>query len=136
MSLVVLIFKICLFINALEEDKDTDYVIGCISRAICTSKPTALYTALFHSIKFSGYRIKIQFNNSVLVVQKYNCAAKNVYAYIVCDKDDCPKIPLYNVKLKNYLFSVVYIRKNSHKSNYVYTVCGITFDDERFVEFW
>ena len=60
------------------------------------------------------YRIGIQFNNSVLVVEQ-NYATKIVNAYIVYDLDDWPKNPKRNFKLKNCLFDVTNIRKNSDK---------------------
>ena len=72
----------------LKEDKGTDYYIGWKSKGICASKLTPLYTALLHSIKLSGYRIRIQFNNSVLVVEQNDFATKDTDTFIVYDLDD------------------------------------------------
>ena len=80
----------------LKEDKCTN-VTGWKSKAVYTVKPTPLSTAFLHDINVSGYRIGIQFDTSVLVVEQNNQATKLVNAYIVYDLDTWPKIPLNNL---------------------------------------
>ena len=47
--------------------------------------------------------------------------------YIVYDLNNCPKCQLNNFTLKNGLFGVTNIAKNSDKSKYLYNY-GIAFD--------
>ena len=112
----------------LKEDKGTDYYIGWKSKGICASKLTPLYTALLHSIKLSGYRIRIQFNNSVLVVEQNDFATKDTDTFIVYDLDDWLKIPLNYFKLKNCSFVASNMIKNSNKGKWVYSGYGTAFD--------
>ena len=72
----------------LKEDKGTDYVICWKSKGIYTSKLTQLHTFFLPSIKLSGYRITLQFDNSILVVEQINYATKTVNAYIVYNLND------------------------------------------------
>ena len=89
-----MVFKICLFINQrntidLKEDKGTEYAISWKSKCVYTSKLTPLYTVFLHSIKISGYKIRIQFDNSVLFEKKKNNYATTIVnAYIAYDLDD------------------------------------------------
>ena len=69
------------------------------------------------SIKLSGYRTKIQFDDSVLVAKQNSYATKILDAYIVYDLDDLP----------------TNMAKNSDKSKWVYTGYGIAFDG---VDLW
>ena len=78
----------------LRKDKGTDYLIGWKSKEVYTSKITSLYTVFLHNTKFSVYKIRVQFNNNVLVIEQNNFAAKIVNTYIVYDLDDLPKISL------------------------------------------
>ena len=62
--LVMMVFKICLFINQhlmfeLKEDKDIEYVVGWKSKWVSASKLTSLYTVLLNNIKLFGYKIRI-----------------------------------------------------------------------------
>ena len=82
----------------LKEDKGIDYVIGWKSKEVYFSKLTPLYTAFLHRIELSGYRIRIQFDNSVLVGDQNNYATEIVNAYIVYDLNDWPKNPNRNFK--------------------------------------
>ena len=66
-------------------------------------------------MKSSGYRIRVQFHNSVFVAERNNYITKTVNAYIAYDLDLCPKIPLNNLKLKYYLFGATNIRKHGDK---------------------
>ena len=54
-------------------------------------------TAFLHNGRLSGYKIGIQFNKSVLVVEQNNYATKIVNAYIVYDLDDWSNFLLNNV---------------------------------------
>ena len=69
-----MVFKIGLFINQhfieLKEDKGTDYVISWKSKGVYNSKLAQLYTVFLHNIKLFKYKIRIQFNKNVLVVEK------------------------------------------------------------------
>ena len=112
----------------LKEDKCIDYVIGWKSKEVYFSKLTPLYTGFLHSIELSGYRIRIQFDNSVLVADQNNYATEIVNAYIVYDLNDWPKNPNRNLKLENCSFCATNIRKNNSKSKWVYTGYGIAFD--------
>ena len=56
-------------------------------------------TAFLRYTKLSGYRIGIQFVNSVLVVGQINYASKIVNTYFVHDLDTRPKIPFNNFEL-------------------------------------
>ena len=67
------------------------------------------------SIKLSGYRMRIKFDNSVLAIEQNNYATKIVNAYVVYDSDDWPKILLNNFKLKNCLFGATNIVKYGDK---------------------
>ena len=69
-----------------------------------------------HNIILYGYRIGIQFNKRVLVVEQKNYATKIVNAYIVYDLDDWQEIPLNNFKLKNCFFGGTNVTKSSDKS--------------------
>ena len=81
-----------------------------------------------HNTKLSGYSIRIQFDNSVLVVEQSKYATKIVNAYIFYDLDDWPKIHPSNFKLKNSLFDATDIVKNSHKDKWVRSGYGLPFD--------
>ena len=98
----------------LKEDKGTDYVLCWKPKGLYTSKRKPLYTAFLHSIKPSGYGIRTQFNNSILAVEQ-NYATKSVNAYIGDDLGGWSKNPLNNFKIKNCLFGVTNIVKNSDK---------------------
>ena len=81
-----------------------------------SSKLTPLYTTFLHNIKLSGYRIRIQFDNSVLVAEQNNYQTKAGNAYIVFDLDDWPRIPLNSFKLKLCLFGKLNVKKTRDKS--------------------
>ena len=84
----------------LKEDKGTDYVIGWKSKGVYSSKLILLYTDFLHKIKVFGYKIRIQFSKSVLVVEENNYAAKIANVCIVYDLDNWPRNPLNNFTLK------------------------------------
>ena len=72
--------------------------------------------------------LRMQFNDTSLVVEKNNYSTKIVTAYIVYDLDDWPKILLNNFKLKNYFFDMTKIAKDIDKGQWVYGGYGIAFD--------
>ena len=57
-------------------------------------------------IKPPGCRIRIQFDNSILVIEQNNYVAKIVNAYIIHDLD-WSKNPKRNFKLKNCIVSQI-----------------------------
>ena len=84
-------------------------------------------SAFLYNIKLPGYKIRIQFNKSVLVIEQNNYATKIVNAYIVYDLDKWPRILFNNFELKNCLFGAINIVKNSNKSKCVYSGYKIAF---------
>ena len=85
-----------------------------------------------HSIKISGYRIRIKFDKDPAAVEQNNYATKTVNLYIVYDLGALPKNPTNNFKFKNCLFGTVVVKKfsvvkNSDKEKYAYSCYGITF---------
>ena len=86
----------------LKEDKNIKYVIGWKSRGVYTSKCFPSYTAFLPSMKLSWNKVKIPFNNSVLVVEQNSYVTKFVNAYIVYDLENWSRILLSNFELKNY----------------------------------
>ena len=79
--------------------------------------------------------LRIQFNNTFLVVEKNNYSTKIVNAYIVYDLDDWPKIPLNNFKLKKCFFDATNIAKDIDKGQWVYGGYGIAFDGAGLLSF-
>ena len=55
------VYQPTLNILELKEEKCTDYIIDWKSKGVYTSKLKPLDTAFLHSIKLSGYRIRIKF---------------------------------------------------------------------------
>ena len=51
----------------LKEGKGTDHILSWRSKGVYTSKFKPLYTAFLHSIKLSGYRIRIKFDKDQYV---------------------------------------------------------------------
>ena len=64
----------------LKEDKGIKYVIGWKSKWVYNAKLTPLHTTFLHNIKLSGYRIGIQFNKTILVLEQNNYPTKIVNA--------------------------------------------------------
>ena len=105
----------------LKRDKGTDHVLSWKSNGLFNSKLNQLYAAFVHSIKLSGYRTGIKFDNGLLAVEQNNYLTKIVNDYIVYDLDSCPRNPTYNFNFKNCLFGATNIVKNSDKEKYVYS---------------
>lgn len=79
-------------------------------------------------INYFDHKIKLQFNNSILVEEKNKYVTKIVNAHIVYDLDYCPKNPPDNFSLKSYLFGANNTVINSEKSKYVYSGYETAFD--------
>ena len=112
----------------LKKDEGTGYVFNWKSKGVYNSKLKPLYTAFLHSIKLSGYKMGINFYKDLLAVEQNKYLIKIVNIYIVYDLDAWPKIMFRNFTLKNCLFGVTNIVKNSDQEKYVYSGYGIVFD--------
>ena len=112
----------------LKKDKGTDYALSWKSNGIYNSKLESLYTIFLHSIKRSGYKMGIKFDNDPLAVEQNNYLTKSVNVYIVDDLAAWPRNPTNNFKFKNCMFGATNVVKNSGKEKYVYSGYGITFD--------
>ena len=69
----MIILKICFFFYQpvlstleLKKDQGTDYYLSFKSKGVYISKFEPLYTAFLHSIKLSGYSMRIKFNKGSL----------------------------------------------------------------------
>ena len=81
---VLMDLKTRLFINQylyvrIKEDKDTDYVLSW--KFNFKLKP--LYTAFLHSIKLSGYKMVIKFDNDPLAVEQNNYLNQKCNCFIL-----------------------------------------------------
>ena len=79
-----------------KKDKGTDYVLNWKSNKAYNFKLKPLYTAFLHSIKVSGYRIKIKFDKDPLAVEQYNYLSKIVNVSIVYDLHTWSRNPANN----------------------------------------
>ena len=61
----------------LKKGKDTDYVIGWKSKSSYESKLLLSHGVFLFNIKYFGYNIGIQCNNTPLVVEQNNHATNN-----------------------------------------------------------
>ena len=68
----------------LKKDRGIDCVLIWKSNGVYYSKLNPLCTALLHSIKPSGHKMKIKFDKDPLAVEQNNYLTKIVNAYIVC----------------------------------------------------
>ena len=85
-------------------------------RGLFKSKLLPLNGAFLPNIKYFGYKIGIQLNNTPLVVEQNNYTTKIVNAYIVYDLENWSNSPLRNFTLKNCLFGATNIAKDSDES--------------------
>ena len=99
----------------LKKDQSTDYYLSFKSKGVYISNFKTLYTAFLHSIKLSGYSMRIKFDKGSLKVEYNNYWTKFVNVYIVYDWDNGSNIPLRNFTLKNLLVWRDYRSKNSDK---------------------
>ena len=72
-------------------------------------------TFLLHR-KYFGCKIVIRFSSTPLTVEQNNCMTETVSTYIIHDLDNLAKILRNNFTLKNCLFGVTNIVKNSGKA--------------------
>ena len=79
------------------------------------SKLLPLHGAFLPNIKYFVSKTAMQFNNTPLVVEQSNYAAKILNASIVYDLDNRRKIPLEHFTSKNYFFGTSTIVKISDK---------------------
>ena len=75
-----------------------------------------MHDAFLLNIKYFRYKIGIQFNNTLLVIEEKNHVTKIVNAYIVYDLYNLPKIPLRTFTLKSCFFLATNVAKNIDKS--------------------
>ena len=80
----------------LKKDKDTEYIVAQKSKELFKSRLEPLYKAFLPNIKRFGYKIRMQFNKTALVVQDNNYSHKIVDVYIAYDLDYCPRNLLNN----------------------------------------
>ena len=118
------------FINTLNlrKGKGTDNVVGWKSKDLFEVKLLSLHGAFLCKTKYFAYQIRIQFNNTPLVVEQNNYTTKAVSAYTVYDLDNWPENPLRNFILINCLFGATNLVKKGDKEKYVYSSYEITFD--------
>ena len=69
----------------MKKGEGTDYFLSWKSKRVYSSKLKPLYTALLHSIKFSGYKMGIKSDNDPSAVAQNNYESKIVNVYIVYD---------------------------------------------------
>ena len=71
----------------LKKGKGTDYVLSWKSSRVYNSKLKPLFTAFLHSIKRTGYKIGIKFdeNDSDLAAEQNNYLSTIVNVYVVYD---------------------------------------------------
>ena len=71
----------------LKEDKTTEYIIVWKSKGLFKSRIEPLYKTFVPNIKRSEHKIRIQFNNASLALEKNNYSTKTATDYIVHDFD-------------------------------------------------
>ena len=72
------------------KNKSTEYIISWKSKGAYNSKRKALHGDFLHNLKYFWNKIRIQFNNTPLVIeQKYTSRILNVYIFY--DLDNWPK---------------------------------------------
>lgn len=76
----------------LKDDKGTDYIIAWKSKELFKFRLRLLYNAFLPNIKPFGWKIRMQFNNTVLVIEQD--------AYIIYNLFYWPRNPLNNFVLK------------------------------------
>ena len=92
------------------------------------SKIKPLSPAFSHSIKLSGYKMGIKFDQDLLTAEQKNFTTKIINVYIVYNLHAWPRNPTSNFKFKNCLFGSTSIVKNIDQEKYVYSGYKITFD--------
>ena len=64
------------YVRTKKDKNGTDYVLSWESDGVYNSKLKLLYTAFFHSIKRSGYKMGIKFHKVPLAVEQNNYLTK------------------------------------------------------------
>ena len=103
----------------LKKHRGTDYVLSWKSNGVYNSKLKPLYTTLLHSIKISGYIMRIKFDKDSLAVEQNTYLTKIVNVHIANELNAWPRNLTNNFKFKNGLFGAINIVKNSDKEKYV-----------------
>ena len=93
----------------LKKDKSSGYVI------FWKSKLLPLHGAFLSNVKRFGYKIRIEFNKTILVVGQKDYATKIVNFYIIFDLENWPTNPLSIFSLKNSLFGATNVEKTVRK---------------------
>ena len=93
----------------LKKIKVIDHVLSWKSNGVYNSKLKPLYTAFLHSVKISGYRMRIKFDKDPLAIEQNNYLTKLGNVYIVYELKDWPQDPINNFKFKNCLFGATNI---------------------------
>ena len=106
----------------------TEYVISWRSKILYTTNLAPINNYLLPNIVNFNKTIALQFDSTPLVLDQNNYIARTVSTYIVYDSDYWPKDPLGNFVLKNCLFGVINIVKNSDREKFVYSGYGIASD--------
>ena len=81
------------------------------TKDVFKSTPLLLQDALLPNIKYFGYNIVVQSNNTPLVVEQNTYVIKILNAYMFDDLGNWPTISLRNFKIKNCLFDATKIIK-------------------------
>ena len=111
----IFVYQLIFNMSDLKKDKCTDYVICWKSKGLRKSELLPLHGAFLPNIKYFGYKIRIQFSNTPLVVEQKDYVTKTVNAYIIYNLNNWPKIPLNNFTSKNRFFGATNIVKTSKK---------------------
>ena len=90
-SQITFVYQPTLDTLELKQEKGTDYILSWKSNGVYNSKLKPLYTAFLHSIKLSGYKMKMKFDKDPLAVEKNNYLTKIANVYIVYELYGWPK---------------------------------------------
>ena len=112
----------------LKPDKVNDYITDWKSKGVYNSKFVKLPEGFLPYIKYFGYKIGIQFNNTPLVIEENNYKTKILNVYIVYGLYNWPKILLRNFTIKKFLFGATAMVKNIDKEKFVPSGYAIAFD--------
>ena len=107
-----------------------EYVTSQTSKRVYNSSIDALNNDFLPKIKYFGYKVGIQFNNTPLVVEKNNYKQKIVNACIAYVLHNWSKVLLRIFTLKKCLFGATTTIKNCVEEKYVYSDYEIAFDGE------
>ena len=114
----------------LQKDKGTNYVINWKSKELYSVTLSPQYSHFLHRLKFSGYKIGIKLDKVPLVIKQKKCVTKIVNVFIAYELNPWSKCLLDNFTLKNCLFGVINIERNSNKSKLLYSGYRVAFDQK------